>query len=1007
MKVQFRYRPEPPASGAELRGEMSQWSMPFAMRDAGAGWLEAELALPPGAYEYKYRHAENDWRLDPKNPRTRASGGVENSLLVVGGTDEPVIHVPARPYIFVADDGRVCVRAALRAGAGERLALRWDDGGGVRTEAMAPVGREEQHQLFEAWLPGAGRRLSYQFVLPSGHVRGAPGDGDAPFEVRVSAVRPDTPAWWRRAVVYSIFVDRFRAGGRNGRWRDPSMTDRDARAGGDLAGVIEALPYLSELGVDALHLTPICRAPSVHRYDSSDPRRVDRALGGEPALLALLAATRSRGMRVILDVTVTHVDRDFFAFRDVAEHGPASRYWSWFHIYGHPFSDGPRPGYQHYQKGQWREPLLDTSNNEVADYLVGTFVHWARAGADGFRIDAAADVPIELCERIRRAVRAVNPETVVFGEVVPSHIERWTAGALDAATDFASQASLRAWLAGELAGEAFAASHARGRFRRGPAWSALAFAGTHDQPRIATVLGDTGRSRLAQLWTLCSAATPMIYYGDELGLASDQPDREFEDSWPDRQCMPWDGEGRDLATRALVRQLIALRRARRALSSGDERALDLGHADVVGLRRSAGDDTIDVVLNRGAREVRLELGAVDLLVRCGEARLDGGALVLGPRSGAVLDRRPNADAALVAANRVLALHAFHEGQVETPALPTHLYLTVTEACNLACRHCITDAPARTSGGIAREVPPWVLEALAGGFAAADYIGFTHGGESLVSRALDPVLEAIARARGGRRPPDIHLATNGMLLTPARFGSLVERGVTSLMVSIDGATPATNDHIRAGASLERVLEHVRAALALRATMRADVRIGLSSVVGRRNLGELSALGRLARELGVDWLKIEETYPASAFARADLIGPRDTGVTRAVKELRTELAGTRVVLVDHMSPPAGCRCDSADDPVLRAFRDADDYANRARFAPCRAAWSVACVDPDGTVRAIDYARTPLGNLREHSLAELWNGPVAQRARADALARRTPEQRRRCGDAATRDSGRASER
>jgi len=98
----------------------------------------------------------------------------------------------------------------------------------------------------------------------------------------------------------------------------------------------------------------------------------------------------------------------------------------------------------------------------------------------------------------------------------------------------------------------------------------------------------------------------------------------------------------------------------------------------------------------------------------------------------------------------------------------------------------------------------------------------------------------------------------------------------------------------------------------------------------------------------------------------------------------------VLVDHLVDRPECRCQAAASPDALAFRDADDFANRARFNPCRAAWEQACVDPDGTVHPVDYFEPPLGNLLDASLFDLWISPPAQRARAAAL-RRVPQRLR----------------
>ena len=101
---------------------------------------------------------------------------------------------------------------------------------------------------------------------------------------------------------------------------------------------------------------------------------------------------------------------------------------------------------------------------------------------------------------------------------------------------------------------------------------------------------------------------------------------------------------------------------------------------------------------------------------------------------------------------------------------------------------------------------------------------------------------------------------------------------------------------------------------------------------------------------------------------------------------------MVLVDHLDPPPGA-CACSDDEAARAFRAADDFANRAHLAPCRMPWEQACIDPDGTVRAVDHAQPALGSLLRADLLTLWNGPAVQRLRAEALSRTTPASRRRC--------------
>jgi len=986
----------------ELRGDLVHWTHPLPLEPLpGGGELGATVALATGTYGYKFRLDDGTWELDPANPRTRAVDGTVNSLLVVGGTDEPVLHAPAAPWLVRSADGLTVVRAGLRRGAGDRLALRWREGDGAFHDVpLLPVADEDQHVLFEAVLPASAGDAEYLFVLPDGRPIGANGGAGQAFPLGPHPRARPAPAWWREAVLYTVFLDRFRAAGRGGAW--PPLGEGalpEDSHGGDLAGVVEALGHLVDLGVTVLHLTPVALSASAHRYDAIDPRSVDPRLGGEAALRRLLDAAHEAGLHVLFDVTLTHVHRDFAPFRTVCEQGPASPYWDWFRPHRFPFVEGPPdPGYEHYQKGQWQEPLLRTEHPEVQDFLVETFERWTRFGADGFRLDAVADVPLALARRIAGAVRAIRADAVLYGELIADNGHRWTedADGLDAVLEIVGQDALRGWLTGAGPGAArVAAVLARRRVARaGRGDRHVACTATHDQGRLASVARDRRAARIGALLALVGPSVPAILYGDEVGLTSSAPPADFEGAWPDRMPMPWESSAWDPELLALHRATIRLRRERAVLSRGDDEWRALGDGDdVLFLRRRLGDEAVDVLVHAGEGERVIELpgdaaSGAEILCRAGDAAVEGAVVRLGPWSGVALDRRlPESLVAVVrgAADRAdeLAARAFDEGLLEVPALPPRLYCTVTEACNLRCVHCITHAPERTRERRARTMAPWLVERLAEPFAAARYVGFSHGGESMFAPVFFDVLAALRRARAGRPGrTDAHLLTNGMLLEPETLRRLLDLGVTSLAVSLDGADAPTNDAIRLGGRFDTIVANVREATRLRSARGLDLRIGISTVVGRTNVAALARLGRLAVDLGVDWLKVEETWPANPWARRDALAPADGTVRDAFAALRAVVAGSSLVLVDHLAPPGGCDCGELPE-ALRAFREADDFANRARFRVCRMAWEQASVDPDGTVRPIDYDHESLGSLLDASLLELWNGDAARSLRAGVLA------------------------
>ena len=146
----------------------------------------------------------------------------------------------------------------------------------------------------------------------------------------------DPPGWVRDAVFYQIFPDRFASSVRVPKPGPLETWDAPPTAhgfkGGDLVGVAEQIPYLVDLGVNAIYLTPIFASASNHRYHTYDYFQVDPLLGGEAALRELLDTAHARGVRVVLDGVFNHVGRGFWAFHHLLENGAGSPYRSWFHL---------------------------------------------------------------------------------------------------------------------------------------------------------------------------------------------------------------------------------------------------------------------------------------------------------------------------------------------------------------------------------------------------------------------------------------------------------------------------------------------------------------------------------------------------------------------------------------------------------------------------------------------------------------------------------------------------
>ncbi len=952
------------ASRIELFGETSDWLNPIQLDANG----QASVALPAGVYQYKFRVTYPDgttrWVLDGSNPRTRSDHGLQNSVIAVGGAPEPWLFAPSAPWVEELERGGVRILIGVRGPDLDAVEWSESDAHGWSRTPVTFAFAEVEHRFFEAVLPVSAP--SVRLRLGS-------------FETRWSR-SPAThrlPGWWKHARLYAILVDRFRPAQDRADWsNDPGA---NVRWGGHLDGIRRSLAELVELGVDTLYLTPVHVGASGHRYDMVDPMLVDPALGGEAAYAALVKDTRARGMNIVQDVSFTHVGRGFPPWEDVQKHGRASRFASWF-----VWRDGALVHY-----GTRKDaPLLDATHPEVQDLAVEAVGRWAKRGVRGLRLDMTAEVPIDLGRRIRRRFRELVPDGVVFGEVVPQHAWRWrTEGVIDAATDFGFHAIMTDLVCGATNSQvAFARLAQSDLLRGGDARTrSVRFVSTHDHARLATLAvtrGMTARLPLAYVLLFALPGAPTLLYGEELGLRAARPAFDPEDVWPDRMPMPWDGT-RDPTLLPTMRALLTARRDSEALRSG---TLLLLHADddTLVFRREADGEIVDVALNFADETKTIALEddehpAMTAMTASTGAAVARQSITLPPYAW-MFAQRARVKVFAGRRNLVQRDRDLVDGALVATARPSRFLFSVTERCNLRCAHCITHAPERTRDGTARTMTPIVLDALTPHLAFADYFAFVHGGESLAAPIFFDVLDHIRTARG-EEPYVAHLLSNGVKLDPRTVERLVGSGVSSISVSLDGATAATNDAIRKGGRFVEICENVRRLVASRPS---TLRVGISFVVLSQNVDELGAMVDLAAGLGVDWLKLEEGVPATAFAKRSLVSCSAAPVRKAIEDATVRGLACGLVMVDHTVSRTVWRCALDDD--TRSFLLADEFANRTTIHPCRTPWETACIEPNGDVRAGDFFGPILGNLAETSLIDLWNNAEAQQLRrAMTLSRR----------------------
>jgi len=205
--------------------------------------------------------------------------------------------------------------------------------------------------------------------------------------------------WWRNAVVYQVYPRSFRDGNGDGI--------------GDIAGLRERLPYVAQLGVDALWISPWYPSPMKDAgYDVSDYRDIDPVFGTLAEAEALIVEGHDLGLRVLLDLVPNHTSdqhpwfqdalaaapgssaRDRYVFRDGRGRDGADPPNDWMSQFGG--SAWTRTAEPDGKPGQWylhlfapEQPDLNWTNREVRADFEETLRFWFDRGVDGFRVDVA------------------------------------------------------------------------------------------------------------------------------------------------------------------------------------------------------------------------------------------------------------------------------------------------------------------------------------------------------------------------------------------------------------------------------------------------------------------------------------------------------------------------------------------------------------------------------------------------------------------------------------------
>ena len=359
--------------------------------------------------------------------------------------------------------------------------------------------------------------------------------------------------WWQEAVVYQIAPTSFQ--------------DSNGDGKGDLRGMIQRLPYLEWLGIDAIWLCPIFPSPMLDfGYDISDYCNVDPLFGTLEIFDELLAQLHARGIRLLLDMVPNHtssqhpwfiesrssrnsVKRDWYVWADPGHDGGPPN--NWLSRFGGSAWEWEAATDQYYYHAFLSEqPDLNWRNPQVRRAIAEVFRFWLSRGVDGFRVDASA-VLIE-----DDLLRDDPPDPKYDPKTTPPPQRLMRTFTDDRPESMACLEELRAVvdefpdrvLAGEVQGKTERIGHFYGNDRPrfhlplnfallDSEWSAIAVQaaidaylnaipehawpdwviGGHDKRRIADKIGQA-QTRILAMLLLTLKGTPFFFAGDEIGM---------------------------------------------------------------------------------------------------------------------------------------------------------------------------------------------------------------------------------------------------------------------------------------------------------------------------------------------------------------------------------------------------------------------------------------------------------------------------------------------------------
>ena len=435
---------------------------------------------------------------------------------------------------------------------------------------------------------------STKFIGLSREYKGVITENPKLFQLTVCSSEYSVPKWLQGGVIYQIFPDRFYISNKNKKISTNKILHDDLADipyflpnekgevlnndffGGDLVGITKKLEYLKSLGVTAIYLNPIFKAFSNHRYDTGNYMQIDDLLGNIDDFDELISCASKNGIKVILDGVFNHTGDDSIYFNRYGNYDSIgayqskdSKYYKWFNFKSYPND------YESWW-GIKTLPAVNESNTEFIDYITGengVIDFWTKKGVFGWRLDVVDELPDFFVEKIRNAVKKVNDNAIIIGEVWENASNKIAYGKrrryfqgkeLDSVMNYPLKDAIISFVRN---GNVYKLSHTMkeliDHYPKNVLHTLMNIVSTHDTWRLLTAVGGVDLSgkdkkemygvcipssefnyaifkhKVASLLQFTLCGVPCVYYGDEAGMQG------YSDPF-NRAFYPWGKENRDL-----------------------------------------------------------------------------------------------------------------------------------------------------------------------------------------------------------------------------------------------------------------------------------------------------------------------------------------------------------------------------------------------------------------------------------------------------------------------------